>query len=941
MSHSDPTPPARDTGAAPVGTDGFGLTIAEGRGVLTMVDKEIVEGVRLNRLEMRIPRLTFPFNIGHGISGLSNRRHLLTRLRFTVTQSAVASHLQQRLSRAEGIRPWAFAFEPDHLALLVEHESSDRSPAALSFRLVPSLVDEALGFVIDSPRAYGPLPTDVLTAAADTLEAILGIRPKGTEASLPDPVRWLLMDLMPRRGWRIPEYHLATLANLHLGQDHAILEFRRDAEDGPHRSPFSTSRTDLAGLKRNEERLIARDLDRLLTEGRREAARGGYEKILARDPMNPFGVERLARMDIVNAERRDETLCLLERCLRVCPDRGDLVAVLAQGAALRGDSDSEKKWLETLGREGNALEKLALNMRLGRLLLEGDPGAASSRFEGCLAARPEDSRVLFAVIEARVKEGDTAAVQALISRWLNLQGTPEALSQAMVAAGDLIRRELRDLPWAAALLKGALDADPDNLDARRRLADLLGETGAVEEAILQYESLVRAETDAADREGAARALYRLGGIWISRDEKSLGIHRMKESLEQAPDHPHRRTHLAKVLADLSRWQDAAAELELALKHGAAGLGAQEFGAAALDLAKIYWARMNRPGAARRWAEEAMMVPAFESAAMELISAIDTRAPHPMVEQARALIESGDFEAAHLLYEALALEDSDDGERKSRLASAREAVAAGDFERGYHAAMAAATGPSAHRTEAILLAAEALQRQGQKQRAVQTLEQMSRSVDDQGSVELLLFAVDLAADQIADRKRARLVLEKYLDAHPDRDDVDQAVVKLLTLTADRTELAEYLIRGRGETANARLRHAAEIFTEAGQQAKAVNALTALYRQTDAIGDLFLLVSALKAVGRYETLIELLEERRGEDPRIDLRLVRELKEFSGKMQGKMQDAEASDTTPPDDSVLAGSTSIPGGLPATLGDELLKDEEAFHHRLSKAFSKLRRKE
>jgi tetratricopeptide (TPR) repeat protein len=303
-----------------------------------------------------------------------------------------------------------------------------------------------------------------------------------------------------------------------------------------------------------------------------------------------------------------------------------------------------------------------------------------------------------------------------------------------------------------------------------------------------------------------------------------------------------------------------------------------------------------------------------------------------------MIEAGEFEAARMLFEAIEIDGPNSAHRERLLTDAEHALANGDFKRAYDSAMAAATGPSEERARAVLLAADALSTAGQKGTAVRTLEKMAKTLDASDAVLALAKAIDLGANEITDKEGVRFLLERFVDENPSREDVDQAIVQLLAITGDRTALAEYLVQARDHNPSPeRFRHAAEIFLSVSQLDRAIHTLTLLYRRTDAIGDLFLLVDALRQAGQFEHLIELLEARRDEDPKIDEMLKQELSAYASVLKERIISEEGglkAEQAPLE--LVPEESSRP-----SIGAEILEDEEDLEVKLSEAFEKLRLKE
>jgi tetratricopeptide (TPR) repeat protein len=274
-----------------------------------------------------------------------------------------------------------------------------------------------------------------------------------------------------------------------------------------------------------------------------------------------------------------------------------------------------------------------------------------------------------------------------------------------------------------------------------------------------------------------------------------------------------------------------------------------------------------------------------------------------------------------------------------LTKAKVAIENGNFQYAYQTAMAAAGGSSEARTEASLVASRALTKQGRRQEAVKSLEHVSKSVDEAHAVALILAAIDISAKDIEDHGRAQFLLEQYLEKNPDREDLDQAVIQFLATTGQRTGLAEYLVRKRHATAyTTRLRRAAELFMADAKFERAADCFEALYSETDAIDDLFLLANALRRAGHYETLLGLLEERKNEDQRVRDMLKQDLASYTallktGHITTRGKGRDKRDHRP-------SSSTLPSSIFPSDSLEIIENDRGLDEKLSSAFTKLRKK-
>lgn len=593
-------------------SDGFALAFANGRGVLRLEDTPLGSGIIADCLELFISDLSFPFDITGGIQSLKLRRHLLGYLKLTVSLTGLEEAIQWRLADASWCDMPTIGFEQSHIAVLLNYGPVEgRVP--IGFRLLPQLRDGDLALIIDAPRVYGPLPTSSLVAAATSLGEMMGIRPEGLTLALPDPVKQVLMRLLPRRGWRLPDYSHAQLVTFSLLPDRIVIEYRHlDSVIGVNGNPLLFDGNDnVARLRLLEEMRIVQDGDRAQTDGQLEAARAIYAKALLRDPENPSITARLTMIDIVNAELRDIARTQAAELFAQHPDRADLAAVIAHGAALDGDEGAEAEACRILFENGDSLEQMAAGLRRGTLLAASDPQSAATALQGALTARRENATVLMALIRTQAALGHQERVQALIPRLIAAKKGATERAAAHLDVGRILLDALEMPEDAVKHFERAALADPQNLDAAWGLAESRAKIGDLERAIGQFERLERISKENGDVAGAARALAAIGDIWIDRKEFQSAVNRLREALALCPDRTEDRIRLARALCQMSRYAEAARELETALDQPADRLPNDAWATSALTLARLYLENLGDPDAAETWVRKCVLQPAVQ------------------------------------------------------------------------------------------------------------------------------------------------------------------------------------------------------------------------------------------------------------------------------------------------------------------------------------------
>ncbi len=655
----------RGTEAGPPGddgTDGFSLRFSGGRGVLSLTGERAFPAATAELLEIVIPHLSFPFDVSAGIRGLRDRRLHLARLVLSLRLDVLEGLLRERLAAESWVHGPRLAFEQGCLSVLVDF-GPEGSRVPFSFRLLPAVGERAPSLLIDEPRAYGPLPAPLLHVAVTCVRDLTGVRLDGLDFTFPDPVKRTLMELLPARGWRLPDHSGVRLARLEIEGDRAVLDYRHPELIDDVARPADPG-AGLPRLRRLEEIRIVRVGDHLLAIGDLAGAREVYSRLYDQDSDNPFLACRLAMIDVVDPGARDTARALLEEQAGRHPDRGDLGAVVAHGAALAGDVPAEIEATELLFGSGLAVERLAAASRIGGILEDRDPAAAAGWYRKALAARREDSSSLLGLLRTSAAAGEVDQVRRLVPRWIAAHRTPRDRARAHMVAGEILLGRLADAAGALRHFERAALADPEDPDAAWGLARALAAAGESERAITQFERLERLFRERGDRETADRAAEAIGDVWQDRGEPRLAIPRFREIVESGGGSPALRRKLARALRELGRAAEAAVELEACLRAARPDDDDFPWAETAVDLARLYLEQLDDPDAADRWIREAIRHRGQDRTARELLHRVLEQSgrwreltselerevvaeptPDTVLALARARIRSGEFQAA--------------------------------------------------------------------------------------------------------------------------------------------------------------------------------------------------------------------------------------------------------------------------------------------------------
>ena len=216
----------------------FALRFVDGKGVLGLGDKMRIQLVEIDRFELRVPNLRFPFDVSGGVARFQSRRCDFGAADLSVDGAGLQAWLdgRTRLSRL-GISQLRARLAKGRIELSARARVGD-SQASLTARvtLEPAGGQRLVARIADV-RLYGFLPAPApliglgiavgLGAEPDGKSHALAVRGTG-ELSL-NPLELLLWRALPPAGWRLPRYRHAALdrGDRRRARDRVALRRRR------------------------------------------------------------------------------------------------------------------------------------------------------------------------------------------------------------------------------------------------------------------------------------------------------------------------------------------------------------------------------------------------------------------------------------------------------------------------------------------------------------------------------------------------------------------------------------------------------------------------------------------------------------------------------------------------------------------------------------------
>src|SRR4051812_7103411 len=199
---------------------GFALRFVDGKGVLGLGDKMQLGLVGVDRLDLRVPNLRFPFDVSGGVTRFQSKRCDFGAAELRIDGARLQAWLdgRARLGRL-GISELRARLVAGRIELSARARVGDKQ-AALTARvtLEPAGGQRVVARIADV-RLYGFLPAPApliglgiavgLGAEPDGKSHALAVRGTG-ELSL-NPLELLLWRTLPPAGWRLPRYRHAAL----------------------------------------------------------------------------------------------------------------------------------------------------------------------------------------------------------------------------------------------------------------------------------------------------------------------------------------------------------------------------------------------------------------------------------------------------------------------------------------------------------------------------------------------------------------------------------------------------------------------------------------------------------------------------------------------------------------------------------------------------------
>lgn len=467
-----------DTTAAALG---FALRLEAGKAILELRDRALGGGLHLERLEMEIPNVRFPFDVSGGAERFRSQRCDLRTLVLKISNETLAKWLHRPQLAEAGFRELELVHDEGSLFCSgrLEHGVND---VRFCFRFAPIILTprSLLLFFFDE-RVFGTLD---LPAARIPLLMLqhLDLLPQNAESPSYDVIALATRRLLPAHGWKIPNTNDVGLVSAEAAKSGLV------AACGVNL--VTQHATNMKVSLAFDQRAAFESAEAAIYRGEESEAWGLLKKAMQHEIVPPFAVRRLLHLAAANEAWFEEGRSIAEETLANDPSDADANHYLAQLAQREGDLNegarryalsAEQAW--TRGDERTAA---LLDVSAAELARHGLRELSRTCLDRTLQRRRHDPRALQLAFELAIEDQRHVEAAELGERLLRVLPEAERFD-VHLGLGRLFLG--RDRKKAKIHAERALRGNMESERALRLVADVYADQGDTARALRTYSRL--------------------------------------------------------------------------------------------------------------------------------------------------------------------------------------------------------------------------------------------------------------------------------------------------------------------------------------------------------------------------------------------------------------------------------------------------------------------
>ncbi len=662
---------------------GFSLEFREQSALVSLVGRQVTDCLRVDKLELEVPEVTFPFDVSGGAEQFRHRRCLLRFLSISIVQDDLARFL------SDLFEPERYGIEQVEVTLDegagrlsgVFRVGSDSAVFSARFYVEPG-ADLTLRFGFFDIRLFGWLPVPASTLVAQIGRALASVHIEHEQLAflVARPVRDLLRWLLPVNGWKIPDVEGLRIDRASIERGRLQLSSARYPDELPAHEPDRTprrSRNEREILVFSEGAGIYSKAESALLAGRLDEARSLYLGRGEVEPGHPLAARRLLEVGLTRADRAEEQMDLIRDQLARNPD--DVHALLTRAALLQklGDPDAGLSF-ERAAAACSALQQHAdailAHLRAGELLAGTHLDRAIDNLERILVLQPDHSDAMATLADLYERDGKWYRALRMHLRLARRLGDPSRIADRQARMGAIYLQRFDDLERSRKHLDAALTNDPDNLQALLHQAEVQQRRGQSTRAARLLGRAMELVQKRGDQALLLETRLRLAKLWEEDlDDPSIALAHYDQILEDHPDHLDALFRIGRLAGELDKPDRSAEAFDrlLCLEEAGQALPEEVVKSAAEHLGRIYMARPEGAAEARGYFARVVDIDPAGLGAWQALEEIDRSAEEwaslvDVLEQ-KAVLQSDPGQVLSAVLEAASLSEQrlDDLRRAER------------------------------------------------------------------------------------------------------------------------------------------------------------------------------------------------------------------------------------------------------------------------------------
>lgn len=460
---------------------GFALRLEAGKAILELRDRALGGGLHLERLEMEIPNVKFPFDVSGGAERFRSQRCDLRTIVLKISNETLAKWLHRPALGEAGFRELELVHDEGTLFCSgrLEHGVND---VRFAFRFAPIILTprSLLLFFFDE-KVFGTLDV-AAPRIPHMMMGCLELLPKAGQVPTFDIVELAVRRLLPAYGWKIPNTTEVGLVTADAAKSGLI------AACGVNL--VTQHSTNLRVSLAFDQRAVFEEVEAALARGDEADAYQRVRKAIEAEIAPPFAVRRLLQLAAANERWFEEGRSVAEETLANDPKEIDAHHYLAQLAQREGDLGEAARRYAMAAEHAwaNRDERVAAfyDVTAAELARHGMRDLAKSCLQRTLARRRHDSRALTIAFELAIEDKRNQEASDFGERLLRVLPEGERFD-VHLGLGRLFLG--RDLKKAKVHAERALRANMESERALRLVADVYAEQGDIARALRTYSRL--------------------------------------------------------------------------------------------------------------------------------------------------------------------------------------------------------------------------------------------------------------------------------------------------------------------------------------------------------------------------------------------------------------------------------------------------------------------